>query len=79
MNVSLSPHPFNPLGPPGWGLERTREVLRLADDFAIAELHNTNRVDRMPVVANHVIANPQLAATDHSTDGEYQLGRVMPT
>ena len=79
MNVSISPHPFDPLGPPGRRLERFREVLCLAGDFTIAELHNANRVDRMPVVADHVLANPHLAAPDHSSDGEYQLGRVMPT
>jgi len=47
MNVSISPDPFDPLGPPGRGLERIRDVLRLAGDFTIAELHNANRVDRI--------------------------------
>jgi len=79
MNVSISPHPFGPLGPPGRELERIRAVPRLAGDCTIAELHTANRVDQMPVLANHVLANPQLAAPDHSADGEYQLGRVMPT
>jgi len=79
MNVSISPHPFGPLGPPGRRLERIREVLRLAGDFTIAELHDTNSADRMPVVADHVLANPHYATSDHSADGESQLGRVMHT
>jgi hypothetical protein len=79
LNVSISPEPFDPPGPPGRGLERIRAVLRLAGDFTVAELHTANRVDQMPVLANHVLANPQLAAPDHSADSEYQLGRVMPT
>jgi hypothetical protein len=45
LNVYLSLSPLDPLSPPGRGIERTREVLCLASNLAIAELHDANRVD----------------------------------
>jgi hypothetical protein len=77
LNASISLYPFDPLGPPGRGLERVREVLRLAGNLTIAELHDANRVNRAPVVADHVLANPQVAASHHSANGKAQFRRVV--
>ncbi len=78
MNVYLSLHPLDPLSPPGRRLERIREVLRLAGNLAIAELHDADRVDWPPIVADHVLGDPQVAASEHTPDGEAQLRRVVP-
>ena len=73
LNVYLSLLPLDPLSPPGRGIERTGEVLRLAGDLAIAELHDATRVDWPLIVADHVLGNPQVAAAEHAPDGEAQL------
>jgi len=78
LNVYLSLSPLDPLSPPGRGIERTREVLCLASNLAIAELHDANRVDWPLIVADHVFGDPQVAASEHAPDGEAQLGRVVP-
>ncbi len=78
LNVYLSLSPLDPLSPPGRGIERTREVLCLAGTLAIAELHDANRVDWPLIVADHVLGDPQVAASEHAPDGEAQLGRVVP-
>ena len=78
LNVYLSLSPLDPLSPPGRGIERTREVLCLASNLAIAELHDANRVDWPLIVADHVLGDPQVAASEHAPDGEAQLGRVVP-
>ena len=75
--LKISPHPFDLLSPPGREIERVREVLRLAGDFPIAELHDAHRVDRTPVVGDHVLAHPQIAAADHSAHGKAQFRRVV--
>ena len=54
----ISLYLLNPLSPPGRGLEWIREVLCLTCDFTFAELHDADRVDGPPVVADHVLANP---------------------
>jgi hypothetical protein len=65
LNVYLSLSPLDPLSPPGRGIERTREVLCLAGNLAIAELHDANRVDWPLIVADHVLIDPQVAASEH--------------
>jgi len=78
MNLEISLHPLDPLSSPCWRTERIREVLRLASNLAIAELHDADRVDCPLIVADHVLSDPQVAASEHAQDGEAQLGRVVP-
>ena len=76
MYLSLSL--LDPLSPPGRGIERIREVLCLAGNFAIAQLHDANRVDWPLIVADHVLGDLQVAASEHAPDGEAQHGRLVP-
>ena len=74
--MSLSP--LDPLSPPGRGVEGISEVLCLAGNLAIAELHEATRVDWPLIVADYVLGNPQVAASEHAPNGEAQHGRVVP-
>ena len=38
-------------------------------DLAIAELHDTDRVDWSPLVGDHVLGDPQIAAPEDTPDG----------
>src|SRR5260370_36618239 len=78
MDLEISLHPLDPLSSPCRRTERIREVLRLASNLAIAELHDADRVDWPLIVADHVLGDPQVAASEHAPDEEAQLGRVVP-
>src|SRR5258708_23185421 len=78
MNLDISLHPLDPLSSPCRRTERIREVLRLASNLAIAELHDADRVDFPLIIADYVLGDPQVAAYEHAQDGEAQLGRVVP-
>lgn len=66
LNVSLSLSRLDTLSQPGRGIERIREVLCLAGNFAMAELYDANRVDWPLIVADHVLGDPQVAASEHA-------------
>jgi len=53
---------FNPLGAPRPRLEWVTEVLRLAKDLSIPELHDTDSVGRLPIITDDIFGNPKIAA-----------------
>ena len=59
--------------PRGPGLERVAEVLRLAGDLSVAELHDADGVRRHPVIAEHEFGHPEIAVPDDPLDGEALL------
>src|ERR1700722_10287205 len=67
-----------PARAPAGRLERVREVLRLAGDLSVAELHDADRRDRALVVEEHVLDDPQVTAAYRSPDLEASPGRVIP-
>jgi hypothetical protein len=46
---------FNPLGAPRPRLEGVTEVLRLAKDLSIPELHDTDSVGRLPIITDDTV------------------------
>jgi hypothetical protein len=58
--------PFNPPGAPRPGLEGVTEVLRLAKDLSIPELHDTDSVGRLPIITDDIFGNPKIAAPNQS-------------
>src|ERR1700720_3521412 len=66
---------FNPLSAPRPRLERVTEVLRLAKDLPIPELHDTDSVGRLPIIADDIFGNPNIAAPKHTPNGEVLVGQ----
>jgi hypothetical protein len=60
------------------GVERVREVLGLMRDETIVELHDAHRIGGHAVVADHALADPEVAQTLNPAYAEVPLRR-MPT
>ena len=69
---------FNPLGAPRPRLEGITEVLRLAKDLSIPELHDTDSVGRLPIITDDIFGNPKIAAPNHAPNGEVLVGKQPP-
>src|SRR5579872_202919 len=52
------------------GLERIGEILRLARDLAVDELHDADRIGRAPVVSEDEFGDPKVARADDPPDRE---------
>jgi hypothetical protein len=61
---------LNPLAPPGGRLEGIREILCLAHDLSVAELHNTHCVCWSPLVRDCVFRDPEITVSENSLDVE---------
>jgi hypothetical protein len=61
---------LNPLLPPGRRLEGIREILRLVDHLAVAELHDTHRVCQSLLVGDGVFRDPEIPVSDNPLDLE---------
>src|SRR5208282_2283264 len=61
---------LNPLAPPGGRLEGIREILCLAHDLSVAELHNTHGVCWSPLVRDGVFRDPEFTVSENSSDVE---------
>src|SRR5271165_3174090 len=61
---------LNPLAPPGGRLEGIREILCLAHDLSVAELHNTHCVCWSPLVRDCVFRDPEFTVSENSLDVE---------
>src|SRR5829696_1383649 len=72
----LRVHPLHPLCPPGRRLPRLPEVDALADDLAVAELHDTDGHDGPVVVADGVLVDPQVVAANRPVQQELLAGWV---
>jgi serine/threonine protein kinase len=62
--------PLNPLAPPCRRLEGISEILCLAHDLAVAEVHNTHCVRWPPLVGDCVFRDPEIALSENSLDVE---------
>ena len=69
---------FNPLGAPRPRLEGVTEVLRLAKDLSIPELHDTDSVGWLPIITDDIFGNPKIAAPNHAPNGEVLVGKQPP-
>ena len=69
---------FNPRGAPRPRLERVTEVLRLAKDLPIPELHDTDSVGRLPIIADDIFGNPKITVAKHTLNGEVLVGKQPP-
>jgi hypothetical protein len=47
---------------------RDTEILCFVDDLAVAELHNTHRVCRSPLVRDGVFRDPEIPVSDNPLD-----------
>ena len=65
---------FNPLWAPRPRLERITEVLRLAKDLPIPELHDADSVGRLASITDDIFGNPKIAVAKHAPNGEALLG-----
>src|SRR5580658_1641505 len=65
-----SPHPLDPLGTRRSGLERISEVLGLASDLAIQELHDAHRIGRLAIVGEDEFRDPKVALADNAAHRE---------
>ena len=65
---------FNPLWAPRPRLERITEVLRLAKDLPIPELHDADSVGRLASITDDIFGNPKIALAKHTPNGEALLG-----
>src|SRR6516164_911748 len=63
-------HRFDPTRSPGACFKRIAEILRFPRNLAIRELHDTDRVGRLPVVQDDVFADPQTTGPDYAPDFE---------
>src|SRR6476620_5087058 len=63
-------NPLNPLAPPSRRLEGIREILCLAHDLTVAELHNTHCVCWSSLVRDCVFRNPEITVSENSLDVE---------
>src|SRR5246127_5742192 len=61
---------LNPLSPPSRCLEGIPEILCFVDDLAVAELHNTHRVCRSPLVRDCVFRDPEIPVSENPLDLE---------
>jgi hypothetical protein len=61
---------LNPLPPPGWRFEGIPEILCFVDDLAVAELHDTHRVCRSPLVRDCVFRDPEIPVSENPPDLE---------
>jgi hypothetical protein len=61
---------LNPLAPPLRRLEGIREILCLAHDLSVAELHNTYCVCWSPLVRDCVFRDPEITVSENSLDVE---------
>jgi hypothetical protein len=69
---------LNPLLSPGRRLEGIAKILGFVDDLAAAELHNTHRVRRSPLVRDYVFRDPEVPVSENSFDLEAgRLAGVM--
>ena len=66
---------FNPLGAPRPRLEGVTEILRLAKDLSIPELHDTDSAGWLPIITDDIFGNPKIAAPDHAPNGEVLVGK----
>src|ERR1700731_2201785 len=62
--------PLNPSAPPGGRLEGIREILCLAHDLTVAELHNTHCVCWSPLVRDCVFRDPEITVSENLLDVE---------
>jgi hypothetical protein len=67
---AASRDPLNPLAPPGGRLEGIREILCLAHDLTVAELHDTHCVCWSPLVRDCVFRDPEITVSENSLDVE---------
>src|SRR5208283_3542463 len=68
--VSTSPHPLNQMGARSSGLERIAEILGLARDLPIEELHDAHRVGRPAVIREDEFRDPEIARADDAAHRE---------
>jgi hypothetical protein len=61
---------LDPLAPQVRSLERVREILCLAHDLPVAELHNAHRVCWSPLLGDDVFGDPDLTFPEDSPDVE---------
>src|SRR3954452_4863371 len=57
---------LNPLAPPGRRFEGIREILCLAHDLTVAELHNADCVCWSSLVRNCVLRDPEITVSENS-------------
>jgi hypothetical protein len=69
-SLAASLDPLNPLAPPGWRLERIREILRLVHNLTIAEFHNAHCICRSLLIGDCVFRDPEIAFSENSPDVE---------
>jgi hypothetical protein len=62
--------PLNPLAPPGWRLERIREILCVVHNLTVAEFHNAHCVRWPPLVGDCVFRDPEVIFSENSLDVE---------
>ena len=54
---------------------RVTEVLRLAKDLSIPELHDTDSAGRLPIITDDIFGNPKIAEPNHAPNGEVLVGK----
>src|SRR5919199_189904 len=70
-------HRLDPLGPPGWRFPRLPEIDPLADDLAVAELHDAHDVvGRLAVVGDGVLVDPQVLPANGPMHLEAESGGI---
>ena len=73
MNLEISLHPLDPLSSPCRRTERIREVLRLASNLAIAELHDADDVRWLFIIGQHVLGDPECSGAYNTPDDKALL------
>src|SRR5215216_1027176 len=68
--------PLDPAGAPGRRFPGIAEVDPLADDLVVAELHDADDHDRVVVVADRVLVDPQVGAAGDPADLKVLAGRI---
>ncbi len=75
MNLEISLHPLDPLSSPCRRTERIREVLRLASNLAIAELHDA---DRLLLEQRLVCLDGLTIALQHTIQVRHHVFTIVP-
>src|SRR5262249_57444478 len=71
-----SPHPLDPLSARRSRLERIAEVLGLASDLPVLQLHDAHRVGRLPIVSEDEFGDPEIAVAQNASHREALPARL---